>query len=149
MTSTGKRSASASAAAVLPLAVGPRRNSAFTDPHEEPIEVGQRKLHPGGAAVVAAARALGLLHPPQEGIHLGNREAAVGAHGGVTRDRGQELVAPLDQHAARAELVHLGEDRAQQRLRIEVGEQRGHRANHELARAGGADVETEARERRA
>src|SRR6476661_3181778 len=55
--------------------------------------------------------------------------------------RGQQLIAAFGEHTARAELAHLGEDRAQQSLRIQVREQYGHRANDQLAGTGGGHVE--------
>ena len=58
-----------------------------------------RELVPGRAAVVAAARALGLLHLAQQRVHLRHRERAVGAHRGVAGHGGEQLVAPLDEHA--------------------------------------------------
>src|SRR5262252_8093029 len=91
--------ASASESALLPEAVGPisstagvircsagRRTenaTALAPAHEQPVEVRERQLIPRRSSVVAVAGALGHLHLAQKRVHLGNGEAAIGAHRGV------------------------------------------------------------------
>src|SRR3989442_1131757 len=84
MISIGRREASSSASAVLPLAVGPSKRTAggnFLSPTQEHlVQIGQRELHPGGAAVVALIGAVGGFHVAQQSVHLGHGERTVGAH---------------------------------------------------------------------
>ncbi len=57
-------------------AAAPRhRVPALAATKEETVEVRHRELHPGRAAVVAAAGALGLLHLAKQRVHLRHREA--------------------------------------------------------------------------
>src|SRR3977135_558349 len=75
------RSAASSAAAPpmpRPPPVTTRTLSAATQ--EQLVEVGEGELVPRRPAVVAAARALGLLHLAQQRVHLCDGESAVGAH---------------------------------------------------------------------
>src|SRR3954462_13337546 len=67
---------------------------------EELVQVGERQLVPGGAAMVAAARALGFFHLAQERVHLGDAEDAVGAHRGVARHGAEQLVLARGEHLA-------------------------------------------------
>src|SRR6266581_5779846 len=88
MMSSGRRSVSSSASAVLPEAVGPMSRiaggrSKLAPTQEQPIEVGERQLGPGRAAVVALVGALGSFHLAQQGVHLRQRQLAVGAHRAV------------------------------------------------------------------
>src|SRR5262245_16452470 len=76
--------ASSGPSTCVPRALSVSRHfSALAAAHEEPIELGDADLVPRRAAVVALARALGRLHFAQQGVHLGQRKAAVGAHRGV------------------------------------------------------------------
>src|SRR4249920_276574 len=77
--------------------------------HEEPVEFAKRDLVPGRPAVVALAGALGRLHLAQQGVHLRDRELAVGAHSGMARHGRQQLVAPLGEDPARAVLANFAQ----------------------------------------
>src|SRR5512143_120005 len=72
-------------------------------PHKHPIQLRQRDLEPRRPSVVALVGALGLFHLAQDGVHLGQRELLVGAHGGVAGEGGQQFVAALGEGAAGAE----------------------------------------------
>src|SRR6185369_1634097 len=61
--------------------------------HEERIEFPHCELPPGRAAVVALVGTLGFLHLAQQGVHLVQRELAIGAHGAVAGHRPQQFVA--------------------------------------------------------
>src|SRR3979490_1941453 len=101
---------------------------------EKPVQVAESELVPSRPAVIAAAGALGLLHLPQQRVHLRRREHAVGPHRGVAGHRGEELVLPRREHLARAELADLVEDVAREAWDVAAGKQRGCRAHRKLAR---------------
>jgi hypothetical protein len=65
---------------------------------EQRVEFAHRQLPPGRPAVVALVGALGLLHLPQQGVHLVQRQLAVGAHRAVAGHGGQQLVAGAFDH---------------------------------------------------
>ena len=91
-------------------------------PEEQPVEVGERELVPGRAAVVALAGALGFLHAAQERVHLRHRERTVRAHGAVAGHRREQLVAPLGEHAARAVLPEVRQQRRASAGDVAAGE---------------------------
>src|SRR2546430_15236511 len=109
MISTGKWPARVAASALLPLAVGPMSriaaDSAAT--HEEFVEIGEAHLVPGRTAVGALPGALGLLHLAQQGVHLQDRQGAMGAHRAAAGHRPEQLVAALGEHAARPVLADV------------------------------------------
>src|SRR5690625_6900010 len=82
MSPTGKRRHSASAAAVLPAAVGPIRNTAggscppgLLATQKKAVQSLHVKLYPGGPAVIALVGAFGALHVAQQGVHFIDRKS--------------------------------------------------------------------------
>ena len=51
-------------------------------PHKHRIQFRNRDLEPGRTPVVALVGAFGLFHLAQDGVHLGDAQLLVGAHGG-------------------------------------------------------------------
>src|SRR5690625_4722072 len=99
MSPTGKRRHSASAAAVLPAAVGPIRNTAggscppgLLATQKKAVQSLHVKLYPGGPAVIALVGAFGALHVAQQGVHFINIEAPVGPDRAVAGDGRQKFV---------------------------------------------------------
>src|SRR5258706_8963347 len=84
--------------------------STLAAPQEQLVEVGERQLVPGRAAMVAAARALRLFHLAQQRVHLGHRQHAVGAYRGMAGHGGEQLVLAGGQHLARAVIADVLEE---------------------------------------
>src|SRR5215467_9750640 len=124
--STGRERATASASGVLPLAVGPmtRIAAGSAATHEELVEVRKAHLEPGRAAMVALPRALGFLHLAQERVHLRDGQRPVRAYRAVAGHGAEQLIAALGEHAARAVLADVAQQRARQNGRVGFGEHR-------------------------
>src|SRR5690606_12113576 len=110
-------------------------------------EFGHGELCPGRAAVVALVGAVGGFHLAQQGVHFGNGERTVGAHGAVAGHGGEQLVAPRGDDVGGGHVFELGEYRAGQLADVGAGEQRWYGAHRQGGRAGGGDFETHAGER--
>ena len=97
--------------------------------------------------MIALPRALRRFHFAQKGIHFGNGQAAVRAHGTMAGHGGEQRVARLGHAAGRAVLSQVDQHVAQQCFDIAFGEQCRHATKQQRLRAAPAEVETEFRER--
>ena len=70
--------------------------------------------------MIALRGALGDLHIPEQGVHFGNRQAAIGAHRAVAGHGGQQLVGMLLQALGGAEFAEIGQHVAQQLLHVGI-----------------------------
>jgi hypothetical protein len=57
--------------------------------HEHFVQIVHAQLEPGRATMIALTGALGLFHFTQQGIHFGDTQDAIRAHGTVTGERGE------------------------------------------------------------
>src|ERR671919_289455 len=83
-----------------------RRTGLASAPLEQALDVGARQRHVGRPAVVALAAVRGRLHRPQQGVHLGEAEAAAGPHAAVA---GKARADPLERLAQALRPVDLGQ----------------------------------------
>lgn len=78
--------------------------------------------------MIALPGAFGGLHLPEQGIHFGNAEPAIGAHRAMTGHGRQQGIALLGHAPGGAMLTQIGQDVPQQGLDIALGQQRRHAA---------------------
>src|SRR5690606_34741015 len=119
---------------VLPLAVGPIRNTTgalgkfmaatLLAAHEKLIQLVDTERCPGGAAMITLAAAFSDFHVAQQSIHLGNAESAVGAHGPMTGHAGKNLVDVMTDPLTAAVLQHIAQNVPHQLLNIAAVQQR-------------------------
>ncbi len=100
-------------------------------------------MPPGGAAVVALVAALGYFHLAQQGVHLVQGEAPVGAHRAVAGHGGQQLVLGALQHVARVVLGQFGQHAAGEFHRVALRQGGGHGAHRQGARGQGRHVQAQ------
>ena len=93
--------------------------------------------------MVALAAPFGLFHLAQEGVHLFERETAVGAHRGVAGHGREQFVAMTGEHLARSIGLQILEDVACQRAGIGVVKQCRQRAYRQACLRQGCDLEPE------
>jgi len=62
---------------------------------------------PSRPSMVALVGAEGAFHLAQDGVHLGDAELLVGAHGGMAGEGGEQLVATFGEGAAGAEIAQF------------------------------------------
>lgn len=96
--------------------------------------------------MVALPCPLGDFHIAQQGVHLGERELAIGVDRTATGDVAEQSVRGGFEMVRAAVIEHITHHRTYERRRIDAGEQRRHRAHHESPRAEQIDVESRARE---
>ena len=97
--------------------------------------------------MVALVGALGFFHLAQQGVHLVQRQFAVGADGAVTGHGGQNLVlSALDDRAGVVQ-SEFSQDTAGEFDGVAHGQGGRHRAHGEGFRGKGADIQTQLQER--
>ena len=118
----------------------------LTPPRKQPIEFHPGHLDPGRAAMVALVGPLDPLHGAQQGIHLVERQAPVGAHRPVAGHGGQD---PIDLLAhPRGLPVHrqVREQVPHQALQVRVAQQRRDLAHRKRPQVEAVDHQTQARQ---
>ena len=96
--------------------------------------------------MVALVGPFGSFHFAQQGVHLGQGEAAVGADGAVAGHGGEEFVAAGGDHFAGGEVAQFGEEGADEFADGGRGEEGRDAAHGKFLGAGGADLEAHAGE---
>src|SRR6516165_4145829 len=159
----GERSASRTAQSVLPAPVGPVntktgstgracaaaaevRGATASSPtaQEELVQLLQGEARPGRAAVIALVRALGLLHLPQQRIHLGQSELAVRMDRGAAGERPEHTIGgALEVMRVRIEREVVYE-RLHDARNLSRRKERGHAAERQVRLRQRVDVETRA-----
>src|SRR5438874_8877649 len=139
------RSASSIASAVLPLAVGPTRQTMrgrLISPVEEPFELGPGERRGHGTSVGAVSHDLDAVHGDEERPHLRVVESLPYPDHAVTGDRRERAIGrPVRRHA-RPLVAQLGGHRAQERRHVLAGQRARCRAEEERPRAEWLPFET-------
>ena len=98
---------------------------------------------PGGAAMVALITPLGGLHLPQQGVHLWQRQSAVGPDGGTAGHQRQQFLVRLCNSLTGIVQAQLCQNALRQINRIARCQGRRYRANGQGMARQRADVQAQ------